>query len=449
MKRRIVLTAVLLISVFYRFYSLSSMPSVVNGDETGSVIHSWQILLGQLGPFDLTHDGSVPALVYYPKALVIAFLGIDNSLFAVRTVTAIFSLLTLIIFYFIVSEEIAFLPAVLITFMLSSSYWLLNFSRISWVAVDNVFFGLLFYFLLKKNLFQEKIILAIFTGLIGALVFIGYMGGKIYLLSGFVFLLINLSRANRRKILTPGLIIFILLLSVSPFIFTIFHNLEFYLIRAKTLSIFNLPFPYYGINPGDSVSILKHQLEFVFRGFVVFDKKVSNEGIENLRLLPLGAPCVNVLVQILFYTGIVIAFAKKKGHFFIMVYLLNIFLLQIPSVLIPSWSRALGTLPAIYYFAGFSLNELFLLFRGRTKFRAYLLSFLTVISVTAFSFGDWQIYFNWVNSKVFKEAQEPSIKTDELSRWQKAQYQRIKNTGMSFTIYEWRQKETEFPETIF
>jgi len=173
-----------------RIWNIGNIPSVVNGDEMGSIVHPYQIIAGKLSLFQLTHDYSVPALVYYPKAFLTLLLGINQGLVAARVVTVMFSLFALIVFYIIVRKEFGFIPSFFSTVLFSSSYWFLNFSRLSWTAVDNVFFGLLFYYFLILSFKKGKWFFFVLSGVSASLVFMNYMGGRIYLLAGLILGLI-------------------------------------------------------------------------------------------------------------------------------------------------------------------------------------------------------------------------------------------------------------------
>ncbi|MCX7956211.1 MAG: glycosyltransferase family 39 protein [Patescibacteria group bacterium] len=377
--------------------------------------------------------------MYYLKALMILLFGIKNSLFAVRLTTVIMSILTIILFYLIIKKETNFLSAVITTLLFSSSYWFLNFSRISWITVDGLFFGLLFYFLLKKTLLEKKTIYPLFLGISGTLVFINYMGTRIYLLSGIIIFLLTLSQSNKKSNFFKKIIIFLLIFFITlfPFLLTMSKNKDQYFTRMKYTSIFYIKNPYYNYQPNDLINILKHQIIYNIKGLVFFDNKVSHQEIENLRHIPNNKPAINLTVQILFYIGVIIGFLKKKGGFFFLIYLLNILLIQIMSVYTPNWARALSVLPAIYYFVGLSIFSLFeILKKIKSNIKIFILS-ITIIFFISIAICDVLIYFNWIRTPEFFNAQQPAISIDEYPFWQKKQYQWIKENNIPFTFYDW------------
>lgn len=428
-------------ALLIRVWNIESIPSVINGDEMGSIVHPYQIITGKLSLFQLTHDYSVPALIYYPKAFLIILLGINKGLLAARLTTAMFSLLVLFIFYVIVRKEFGFIPSLFSTVLFSSSYWFLNFSRLSWTAVDSVFFGLLFYFFLILSFNKGKWLFFVFSGVSASLVFMNYMGGRIYLLGGFILGLKYLFQKNGTQKYKLFIIVGIFLLTSLPFIKVIFSDFDKYFLRAKSISVFNLNSSYYNLKPNNLKGILLHQFKYSTDGFFLFKKEVSFEGIENHRLLPLGEPAVNYFTVILFYLGLIFSVVRKKGLFFWLIYLFNIIFLQIPSIYIPSWSRAIGVLPVIYYFSALGMQEIILICKKLIKNINYPIVLSLALVVLIFTINDLKTYWKWVVSDEFLSSQEPAVKISELKEWQKCQYQEIREGRSIIITYDWQKDE--------
>jgi hypothetical protein len=179
-------------------------------------------------------------------------------------------------------------------------------------------------------------------------------------------------------------------------------------------------------------------LAYTVRGFLLFDPEVSSEWLENKRLLPFEKPAVNLLVVVLFYVGIFGALRRRKGTFFLLIYLLNIALLQLLAAYPPSWSRAIGVLPALYYFAGWGIEQISLLGpRVREPVRRFV-PVMIVILVLSAGFSDVKVYWDWIRGEDFAQAQEPAIKVDELARWQQLQLEELERGHKAFSIYEWQ-----------
>lgn len=422
-----------------RFWKLSYVPEVINGDEAGGILHSMQLLSGQIGYFDLVQDGSVPALVYFPIIIGGKIFGI-NSLFYLNRITGvIFSLLTVLVFYLILRKEISYYISLFISFLFASSYWFLNFSRLPWIALQSVFWCLLLIFFIRIAFQKGNYKYFVLAGIAAAMVAMNYRGGIIYLLS-VVFIV--LLKFVKRKSLRVGIILFFIsfVLFVTPFTMKAAKNKNYYFLRAKAVSLLNLNSNYYGFSKDDFKNIVLHQLKFTTRAFVFFDGRVSNEGIENQRLMPFKKPAVNYFIVFLFYLGIFVGFKKKNSVFFLSIYLLNIVLLQLPSVLIPSWSRALGILPAIYYFVALAVDWVLRHIRERLNF--FLPGFIALFLFLSFGIGIWDFntYWTWANSSVFLSAQEPAVSVNEYYQWNLAEWKWIKKGNPPFNIYEWQNK---------
>ncbi|RJR25945.1 hypothetical protein C4578_00580 [Candidatus Microgenomates bacterium] len=424
-------------ALFIRIWKLTETPSVINGDEQGSLVHPWQIILGQLKPFDLTHDGSIPAIVYYPKALFVVLLGIENSLLAARLVSVIFSMGALILFYLILLKEFSRWTSAVATLFFASSYWLLNFSRLSWISVDGLFWGLFFYFLQQKALLSGQLRYYALSGFVASLVAANYMGTRIYLLAG-IFLLITQVFKKKKKALYNFLIfILVFVLSSLPLINSVIKSKEKFLLRANTLSVFNISSDYYGIRPADFSKILSHQVIYTFRGFALFDGRVSGEGFENKRLIPLGKSAVSPAIIILYYVGLALAIKRKRSSFWLFILVINFLLVQVLSVYIPAWARGIGVLPSIYYFVACGLEEILVIVKkkGLTFFVFGLLVLFIVIP-----YGDFQTYWQWVKSEEFVQFQEPAVKMIEYEDWQKLQWRWMSGARHPFTHYQWQDK---------
>jgi 4-amino-4-deoxy-L-arabinose transferase-like glycosyltransferase len=432
------LALVFLVAAGIRLWRLDRIPPVVNGDETGSIIHPWEILLGHLRLFDLTHDLSVPALVFYLKALTISALGTQHSLLAVRFTTAAFSLLALALFYIILRRQVSALAAVTATLLFGTSYWYLNFSRLAWIAVDNVFFGLAFYLALTKTLEVRQARYAALTGVLAGLVAMNYMGGRIYLLAGALLYLPYLLRDSRKFLPLAAVMLITFAVVVSPLAATVRAHPDDYLRRAQTKSIFSLDEPYYGYQPQELGNILRHQVAYAARGFVLFDPAVSSEWVENPRLLPYKKPAVSLLVVVLFYLGFVGALPDGKGIFFLLVYVLNIVILQLPSTHIPSWSRAIGVLPAIYFFAGHGIDWLLVSTQRVARRLQPLVVGALLVAAVAASVYNVTVYWTWVRSERFAEAQSPAVPVTEMPAWQTGQLEQLRSGRGAFSIYEWQ-----------
>lgn len=436
--------------LFVRLYRLGSIPSVLNGDETANILHPIQMLCGKLNLLDLTHDGSVPAFIFLPKMMFILSLGLEqHSLLAVRSVTVIYSILSLFIFYLIVKKEINRTIAFLVTFLFGTSYWFMNFSRLSWIAMDNVFWSLLLYWLVSRFVKgKSSNLFAVLAGLTATMVAINYMGGRIALLAIIIYLLSQQKQVigNRQRKTAILLGVFVFIVSISPFVWSFLSNKQSYLGRPSNLYVFDLKDPYYQIEPHNKFEILKHQIFYSIKGFILFDPRVSGEGVENHRLMPFGHPAINYLLIPAYYLGLIASVARRRGYYFVSLLLLNIIMLQIPSVLIPSWSRSLIILPALYYFVASGLFTLFSTLRLIKHNRLRHCSvFIFIFFVLFVGISDIKTYWKWVNSNEFINSQQPAISVNEVPAYQNVQIQKIMQGFYPLNFSEWNDLKVQYP----
>lgn len=435
----LILGLILVLSLILRIWKLDNVPAVVNGDEAGSILHPIQIILGKTGGiFSFTHDGSISYIAFLIKAIFLLALGLEHSLLSARLVTCFFSLGALVPFFLLLRRKVGSPIALMLTFALSGNYWFLNFSRLSWIAMDNVFFGLWSIFFLERMMRLGKLKDFILGGIFSALILYNYMGGRIYFLaiviSLLIWLFLNKKGSFKEKFIKVAIYLLLTFVVFLPQLPMIIKNKDNYTLRAKSIYIFSQETPYYGYLPQDKLHILLHQLGYSLRGFFLFDPRISAEGIENQRLLPPGHAAVNIFVSLFFWWGLVVSVFRKKGDFsWWLIMVLNLFLLQMPSVYVPSWSRGLGVLPIIYLFAGLGAENVCQFFLRKRQLA--LMVFGTI--VVLFSASDFFIYWHWVNSERFKDTQRPTIEASEVLAWQRAQIKYGKDHLYPFTFYDW------------
>lgn len=443
----VILGLVLGVALLVRLWRLGTVPDVINGDEAGAILHPLQILHGQTGGiFRLTHDGSVSYLAFASRALVLAILGPGQALLAARLVVAVLSVVALVPFFALLRRHANLLVSALMTVALAASYWYLNFSRVSWIAVDSVCLGLWLLFLLERMLGRGRAGDFALGGLVAGLALYSYMGGRIYVVACGLTLLVWMVRARSgsfwgrlKRVGLWGLVAVVVFLPQVP---ALAADWDDYTLRARRLYAFapNLATDqnpsYYGHRPTETVPVLLHQVAYALRGFLLFDPAVSAEGPENWRLVPPGRPAVGEPIAWLFWLGLAVADVRRKGSLaWWLVYGLNLLLLQIPSIFVPSWSRGLGALPVIYLFAGLAVEEACHLARGRRwRWVAAVVSLALVLQAAR----DVSIYWRWARSDEYRRAQQPAIRVEEVAAWQRAETSFIAAGKAPFTFYDWQ-----------
>lgn len=137
------------VGLFFRFYQLDSQPWGVWFDEAQNGLVAQRILTDpHYRPVFIGNLSQLPALFFYAFAVSIKFLGLN--IFALRLVTTVAGVLTLIFIYLLARELFDPRVALLATLLLGMMRWHVNFSRF---AMHGVFMPLFMtatlYFLVR------------------------------------------------------------------------------------------------------------------------------------------------------------------------------------------------------------------------------------------------------------------------------------------------------------
>lgn len=412
---------VLLFSLGTRLYRISTVPSVINGDESGSLVHPLQILYYPgLNIWTLTHDGSVSYLVYLPKAAVIAIFGLVRALPAVRLVTGFFSLGALLGFYLLVRKYVSQTPAVLATLLLSANVIFFTFSRAAWINMDSVFFGVWFFYLLDN---YKPGYLGPLVACCAGLLF-EYMGGRVFLACLPIFF--TARAINDRSARPLGQMFLIAVLSLViflPQLAKIINNQSDYLRRARSVMITDF-----------SPKTVLTQAGYVINGLIFFDPGTARLSIENQRLLPPNTSGLSPALVPIYLTGILLTAVKKGGNrFWFWPLALNLIFIQLPTALVPSWGRALPVYPVIFLFIAVGIEGIL----QKMKFKKVVIATAWAIAGIIIIM-DITEYFGWVSTREFSRASEPVIQLADVPNWLAWQKKYAQESKFPFDAYYWQ-----------
>jgi len=444
----IALSLILGVSLLVRFWKVDAIPAVVNGDESGGIIHTLEIILGRYDSlFALTHDGQISYVTYLEKSVMLRLLGLGNTLVATRGATALLSVGALIPFYLLARERMPEFLALSLTLLLSSSYWYLNFSRLPWIATDALFYGLWLFYFLEKMTTNGSWLWTLGAALSGSLVLYQYNGGKVFLVAAAAQLLYwQFERSGefdfQEKLLHMLVFGVVAILIYLPQIVEISRDFQTYTTRADSLYVFgSTADQYYGIDTENKFRILLRQIDYAFRGLVLFDPRVSAEGLENRRYKPPQMGGINLYLVPLFLIGLYSLLTRRKRSWSVKysaLYFSNMVLIQIPSAYVPNWARALSLLPTVYLCLGLGIEELWARIPGAfvERYRERLVGGVVAISLLI-SIGNFSTYWSWVQSPAFTDAQQPTVSVKELPTYLNLMKKRIENDGPVFLLDDW------------
>lgn len=171
MKTKILLCLIFLFAFILRFYQLGQIPTSLHADEAVFGYNAYSIL--KTGKDEYGHFPSLvleafgdfrPALYTYLTIPSVAVWGLTE--YAVRFPSAVFSFLTVVLFYFLTQKITKNRQlSVYLTLLLAFSFWHLDLSREASEKIMALFLilsGLFFFFLFKENEKKRNLVLAFF-----------------------------------------------------------------------------------------------------------------------------------------------------------------------------------------------------------------------------------------------------------------------------------------------
>ena len=421
-----------LISAFLIFYRFADIPKYLAFDEVEFTKLALSLDNKPYIPYSQLATGH-STLYFYILLCSLKTFGINT--FALRFPAAIFGILSVIIFYFIMqniyqkNKILNTKYLILNTLILLSSRWFLNFARFSFEATFLLFLELTsIYFLLKfdevlkvKTVFlrqspgapvgvwRSKKTLSNFyiivSGIFSGLAFLSYTPGRIFFLLPMGFLILDLYRRGMSRLYNAKMIIKNLLLFLIPLLI-ITTPLTNYLINNKDTRI-------------DQQFFLKNNempIQEKLNGFwynvsstaLMFNIKGDVNGRHNYP----NKPALNPILGILFIIGLVVSIKNFKNLYnkiFLFYFLISLF----PALITYPWEnpnmlRTYTVLPSAVYFIGTAIYHLssivqrWLLNKGIPRY--LILNTLYLILIFS-SFYELRTYFKY-QSIVFNQSFE-------------------------------------------
>ena len=411
-----IFVALVVIAIFFRFYQLDSWPpglypdEAMNGNNASAVLET-----GSFKVFYPENNGR-EGLFINLQAISVNMFGIHP--WSLRAVSAVIGILTVIGLYFLTKELFNWRLGAFSGFLLSISFWLVNFSRIGFRAIMLPFilvFG--FYFFLrglKKASFLDFGIAGIFWGL-GAHTYISYRVAPIILIVVLIIYWLSIKKdfsltkyKQTRKQILKGLTLFVAVVVVValPILLNFLQNPEHFLNRTY-LSVFGQK----NLMKEFGLSVVKTLGMFNFSGDYNWRHNIS------------GWPMLSLPIGILFFLGFFRELThwlkRKHGHFSTTHTLLFswFFIMLLPgflSIEAPHALRTIGVLPVVMIFAA---QGLFWIIMKLYKWHAFidphaniresrnLAKYALIIFLMSLVFLEYHRYFNvWSKNEETRNA---------------------------------------------
>ena len=391
---------VLLLAVFLRFYRLAVIPFGWHPDEATKALLARDVLAGKYFPAFFSAFTGREALFVYLEALLFALVG--EGIFAGRLLAAFSGILTVALTYSLGREWFNRRTGLLAAAFLAVSLWHLIASRNGYRAVIQPLIQLPVLLLLFRGLRIDHYRHAAAPYFVAAGFFLGLSQYTYTAVRLFPFLIVVVVilvwlfdrqrvKHNMRNLILMALVAFLVFLPLGLYFWQ--HPQDFFG-RAAQISVFS---PQWA--GGDAGARLWQSMKETARMWTVW-------GDINYRFNISGQPVFDWFTGLLFFIGIFLAgwLAVRGRGLQRLAYLTLLFWLGVmllPMILsaesLPYYQRAIGALPAVFFFPAITLDIGFSWFERRELNKrmwvstAVLLLFFSWLAVVAF-----QDYFvNW------------------------------------------------------
>ena len=229
---------VLLLAVLLRIYRLRDLPPGVFIDETNAALDALRILDGErVSPF-ATGWFETPALYAYYMAGLFRLLGVN--FFALRLVSILPGLLTVVAIYPLARRAFGSLSALLSLFLLATARWHIHMSRWGWNELMPPLFQILVAYLLLRGLEREQARDFALAGLALGLSQYTYLAARLIPVMVFIFLLhqvVTVRGFLRRHWVNLLLLVLVSMMTFAALGLTYLKNPFLWINRAQQVSI--------------------------------------------------------------------------------------------------------------------------------------------------------------------------------------------------------------------
>jgi len=343
-KKLWLLVVVILVGAFFRLYNLAEIPPGLGYDPAYYGVDALNILKGEL-PIYLTTNFGREVMFSYLVALLYAAVGVGE--FGVHLAAAFVGILT-IPAVFLVADEffrdekriLRLYGGLLSAFLLSISYWHLNWSRVGLRAVLVPLFASLVVFFLWRGLRTSRRLDFILSGLfLGASLYTYQAARLLPLLAVMIFAVTTVMERgiNREAIANFFLMAMAALLVYAPLGIFALNNEGMLTRRMQDVLIF------------DSEQAFSKQIWEIVQRARAGLLMLSFKGHSDAQYTIPGRPSLNPFLSFFFYLGLIMSLWRIKNPRYIGL-LAWVAIMLAPALVADQASpakRAIGILPAV------------------------------------------------------------------------------------------------------
>lgn len=393
------LVVILIIATFFRFYQIKTVPpglypdEAMNGNNALEALHT-----GQFKVFYPENNGREGLLINI-QALFLKIFG-ANEPWVLRLPSTIFGVLTVLGLYLLAAELFSKNIGLLSAFLLATSFWHINFSRIGFRAIlAPLLLTWALYLFLKSIRGKDK--MAVFCAVLGGVVYgLGFYTYISYRVTPLLFLIFPIYFRHEKKFWrNMAIFVAVTFIVALPIGIYFLKNPADFFGRTSQISIFSSAAPLRDLG----LNILKTAGMF------------NIHGDYNWRHNYAGQPELFWPVGLLFLFGIVVGLkktlrAKESGdsNMFppLLIFLWMIFA-AIPVVIsnegMPHALRSILLIPPAIMLAGIGGRAAYETLKSRVK--SSLLGTAAIIFLTLLVFETYSAYFfSWANNPNTRDA---------------------------------------------
>lgn len=374
---RFLIILVLASGMFIRFWRLDSVPPGIQYDEAYNGLNAIQAL--ETGNYKMFYQENFGREGLHINATAFFIKLFGASSFSLRFASALWGSLTLLGFYFLLQEfKLSRLSVLLGTFMISFSFWHLDFSRTAFraIMVPLIMVWMLYFLIKGLNNRKHQVLCFLISGaLLGAgfYTYIAFRAFPLVLVAfGLSYFLTekNYFRRNWKGLIPLAVIAVLVVVPIASYFFS--HSADFW-DRADAVSIFSSK----KISP---LAAFGKSLGYHLRAFFVYGDNNPRHNYNNQPLVPAGWIAFVVLGFVISIKEISETIknrreARKAGEepfvtslFHVSVLAQSIFwVMLIPGVLtiegIPHSLRIIGVIPGVFLFAVLPLEYILKIYR--------------------------------------------------------------------------------------
>lgn len=386
----------LLISLILYIFKLDKISSGFHVDEVALSNFSLKILSGQINTLIGVGEHNHPILSFLPQSISLELLG--RTVLAARLPTAIFSALSIPIFFIFVKYLFGFKTAIFSSILFLTSHLWLAMSRLAINNSQIVFFELITFIFLFLALKKNKIYYFFLTGIGCGLMFYLYAGFRVVPLIVALILIYDSFLKNRENFNFKDLLLKIVVILIGFLIISLPQIIYFY------------QHPYAFISRNNDISILGNGAEATWLKQYNYPYKnnfeiLAAQTLKTFMISPesrdtsgqYGYPkkVLDPISYALVTLGLIYCiyrFKKSKYLFLILWFFITLIFGNIIAINPFFLPRATGALPVLFIFSGLFLSKISDIKMGPRIINIGLNATI-VIAITCITLFNLKVYF--------------------------------------------------------